>query len=63
MKSTLKTKYRKAKGFVGRHKEAFIVGGVALIAISLQKNAIQDLNEFITEKGLAGEYLERIEEG
>jgi len=57
MKQFMKNRAISTKNFVVRHKEAFIVGGVALAVISTQRTALTMANQFIEDHGLTDEFI------
>lgn len=48
----------KSKDWVVKHKEAIVVGAIAIGAIALQRNGLKTLNAFLDEKGLSDEYYD-----
>jgi hypothetical protein len=56
--NNFKRKMRSAKNFVARHKEAFVVGAVAITVISLQQSALRSATGFIEEHGLIEEFID-----
>ena len=57
MKEFMKNRAISTKNFVVRHKEAVIVGGIAMAIIITQKQALTMANEFIDEHGLTDEFI------
>lgn len=57
MKEFMKNRAISTKNFVIRHKEGLIVGGIALVVITAQKNNLVEMNKFIAEHGLLEEFV------
>lgn len=53
---TIEISFRKMTAFVGRHKEAFVVGAIAAVLLHNQRNNLLSMETFIVNKGLSEEF-------